>query len=269
MPNVAVLTNDLQYEFTYKITTDQQELECKLKKFNTFLDGIRAAGQTVIHLQLIHDPNDPSVQRRYRNRAAGIPALRDIPEQQFEIFNKMVVRKINAPITTSMGRLFDGISALMGICSKVEYEAQAAIEMEALLQRDFSMAKPFKYAINETDGCLEVDYRPLVNELVRLLQTQIYNLSELSRRFHSTIVDIIEAVCQRLVDRFEVKQIVLSGGVFCNEFILINALNCLELRGFKSYCHQLVPTNDGGISLGQVVVAAARINQEALMYDGE
>ena len=82
MPNVAVLTNDLQYEFTYKITTDQQELECKLKKFNTFLDGIRAAGQTVIHLQLIHNPNDPSIQRRYRNRAAGIPAIAGTPGNQ-------------------------------------------------------------------------------------------------------------------------------------------------------------------------------------------
>ncbi len=82
MSNVAVLTNDLQYEFTYKITTDPQELEHKLTKFNTFLDGIREAGQSVIHLQLIHDPNDPSVQRRYQNRAAGIPALAGTPANQ-------------------------------------------------------------------------------------------------------------------------------------------------------------------------------------------
>lgn len=82
MPNVAVLTNDLQYEFTYKITQDQQALTEKLIKFNTFLDGIRKLGQSVIHLQLIHDPSDPTVQRRYRNRAAGIPALAGTPENQ-------------------------------------------------------------------------------------------------------------------------------------------------------------------------------------------
>ncbi len=79
MPNVAVLTNDLQYEFTYKITTDPLALENKLNKFKTFLDGIRAADHAVIHLQLIHDPNDPMVIRRYRNRAAGIPAIAGTP----------------------------------------------------------------------------------------------------------------------------------------------------------------------------------------------
>ncbi|ECC3917245.1 cysteine hydrolase [Salmonella enterica subsp. diarizonae] len=82
MPNVAVLTNDLQYEFTYKITTNPQELDEKLQKFNKFLDGIRDTGQAVIHLQLIHDPDDPAVQRRYRNRAAGIPAIAGTPSNQ-------------------------------------------------------------------------------------------------------------------------------------------------------------------------------------------
>ncbi|EDZ5934446.1 cysteine hydrolase [Salmonella enterica subsp. enterica serovar Chandans] len=79
MPNIAVLTNDLQYEFTYKITSNPQELDEKLRKFNMFLDGVRNTGQAVIHLQLIHDPDDPAVQRRYRNRAAGIPAIAGTP----------------------------------------------------------------------------------------------------------------------------------------------------------------------------------------------
>lgn len=82
MPNVAVLTNDLQYEFTYKITRSAQELEQKLKAFNQFLDGVRNQNQAVIHLQLINDPDDPAVQRRYKNRAAGIPALAGRPENQ-------------------------------------------------------------------------------------------------------------------------------------------------------------------------------------------
>ena len=73
MPNVAVLTNDLQYEFTHKISKDAQELSRMLEEFNVFLDGIRAAKQAVVHLQLIHDPNDPQVQRRYRGRS--IPAI--------------------------------------------------------------------------------------------------------------------------------------------------------------------------------------------------
>lgn len=82
MPNVAVLTNYLQYEFTYKITRSAQELEQKLTAFNQFLDGVRNQNQAVIHLQLINDPDDPAVQRRYKNRAAGIPALAGRPENQ-------------------------------------------------------------------------------------------------------------------------------------------------------------------------------------------
>jgi len=82
MPNVAVLTNDLQYEFTYKITHSEAELAQKLTAFNAFLDGVRKKNQTVIHLQLINDPSDPAVQRRYKNRAAGIPALAGRPENQ-------------------------------------------------------------------------------------------------------------------------------------------------------------------------------------------
>lgn len=82
MPNVAVLTNDLQYEFTYKITRSAQELEQKLTAFNQFLDGVRNQNQAVIHLQLRNDPDDPAVQRRYKNRAAGIPALAGRPENQ-------------------------------------------------------------------------------------------------------------------------------------------------------------------------------------------
>ncbi|XBS68881.1 carbamoyltransferase HypF [Acerihabitans sp. KWT182] len=200
---------------------------------------------------------------------AEVPAVRSLPEQRRDVFFKMAARKINATPTTSMGRLFDGISALLGICPQVEYEAQAAIEMEALLQRDFHMAEPLDYDIRDLDGCLEVDYRPLVGELVRLLRSPMGNVAELSRRFHSTIVDIIGEVCQCLAQRYGIDQIVLSGGVFCNEFVLINALSCLEQRGFKPYCHQWVPTNDGGISLGQVVVAAAHLKREALLHVGE
>ncbi|MGN6648822.1 carbamoyltransferase HypF [Trinickia sp.] len=198
----------------------------------------------------------------FGDRAAEIdvPAVRSLPEQRREVFTRMALRKINAATTTSMGRLFDGISALMGICGQIEYEAQAAIEMEALLQRDFRLAEPFPYTIDQQGDCLEIDYRPLVDELVRLLKCADIDRSWLSRRFHSTVVDMIGETCSRLVRRFGVEQIVMSGGVFSNEFVLANGLGRLESLGFKPYCHQLVPTNDGGISLGQVVVAAAHTN---------
>ncbi|HFJ2164641.1 TPA: carbamoyltransferase HypF [Salmonella enterica] len=188
-----------------------------------------------------------------------LPAILNLSEKRREIFIKMVERKINTTITSSMGRLFDGVSALIGICTEIEYEAQAAIEMEALLKKDFHMAKPFKYIIDESyNGRIIIDYRPLVKELVQSILVSNIKEEELSRRFHSTIVDIIVTVCSLLTQRYKTDQIVLSGGVFCNEFLLINTLDELESRGFRPYCHKLVPANDGGISLGQLVVASKR-----------
>lgn len=191
----------------------------------------------------------------------NIPGLNTLPLEQRDVFAKMAVKKLNSPKTSSMGRLFDGISALMGICAHIEYEAQAAIELEALLQRDLHMTQPFNFTIMECDDHFEVDYRPIIKDLVTALTSPVPNLSELSRRFHSTIVEIITVVCVRLSVLSETRQIVLSGGVFCNEFILINALYRLKEVGLEAYCHQLVPTNDGGISLGQIVVASNLIEK--------
>lgn len=119
------------------------------------------------------------------------------------------------------------------------------------------MTAPFSYIIADVENKLEVDYRPMIRELVQCFSQPGFDMAELSRRFHSTIVDMICEVCKRLVARSGTQQIVLSGGVFCNEFILVNSLNSLESCGFRPYSHQLVPTNDGGISLGQVVIATA------------
>lgn len=171
----------------------------------------------------------------------------------------MAMRRINTPVTSSIGRLFDGISALMGICTHIEYEAQAAIELEALLQCALHMAQPFPPSrLWNQKAISKVDYRPLVHELISALTTRPLDLPELSRRFHSTIVEIITrsaSVCL-------CTQSTASGikRRVCNEFLLINALDRLHAAGFEAYCHQLVPTNDGGISLGQIAVAS-RLSQ--------
>lgn len=189
----------------------------------------------------------------------NLPALDALSVQQISVYAKMAARHFNSPQTSSMGRLFDGISALIGICSYVEYEAQAAIELEALLNRDLHMSQPFSYYIHERNGHLEVDYRPMIRELVSELATTVPNLTLLSRRFHSTIVDMIISVCKHLSKVAATRQVVLSGGVFLNEFILLNAVDGLNAAGLKPYFHQCVPTNDGGISLGQIVVAMGKL----------
>ncbi|OCG60489.1 carbamoyltransferase HypF [Gilliamella sp. Nev6-6] len=191
-----------------------------------------------------------------------IPALNLLSEQQRNVFTKMSVQKINSAATSSIGRLFDGVSALMGVCTNVEYEGQAAIELESLLERDLHMVKPFKFRLEDKDGHIEIDYRPMIKEITFALLSTEPNLSEISRCFHSTIVEIIKTVCKQLASKTGCNQIVLSGGVFCNEFILMNTIDHLEKIDLKPYSHKLVPTNDGGISLGQIVVAAPILNSK-------
>ncbi|OJH34361.1 carbamoyltransferase HypF [Cystobacter ferrugineus] len=188
-----------------------------------------------------------------------LPALADLEAFNREVFFKMAAKKINATPTTSMGRLFDGVSSLLRICHQCEYEAQAAIELEALLDRDFQMLPPLAYSLEAQEDRLVVDYRPLIRELVEELRGGATpDVKRLSRRFHSTVVDIIGQMCGRLAERHGTRTVVLSGGVFMNEYVLVNALRRLKELGLEPHCHRQLPTNDGGISLGQIMVAHAQ-----------
>jgi hydrogenase maturation protein HypF len=192
----------------------------------------------------------------------GLPALAHLDKERLDVFVRMAQRKINAIPTTSMGRLFDGISSLLNVRHEIEYEAQAAIELEALLGRDFSTAAPFDFELLDRDGCFEVDYRPLVRDVVAAQQAPEPDAAQLSRRFHCTIVQIVAEVCSRLAERSGLDRVVLSGGVFMNEYLLVNTLRALAARGLSPFCHRLVPPNDGGISLGQILVAHARTRED-------
>lgn len=186
--------------------------------------------------------------------------LKQFKGSELNVYSKMAKNKINSFATTSMGRLFDGVSALLNICLKIEYEAQAAIEMESLLNRTFYLEKPFSYEITYNGNCLEVDYRQIINEIVNEILSGCYRTEYLSRRFHSTIVDIVAQMCIRLREKYSLNDVVLSGGVFMNEYLLVNTISTLRGKKFNVHYHKLVPSNDGGISLGQIVIADAKIN---------
>lgn len=188
----------------------------------------------------------------------------ELSEFERGVFLRMAERRVNATTTTSAGRLFDGISSLMGICHTIEYEAQAAIELEGLLNRDFTLAEPLPYEIarTEDDGPLVVDYRPMVHEIVAAMTTGTVDRDLLSRRFHSTLVKAIVELCQDVADHSGISRVALSGGAFMNEFLLVNAIASLKSAGLEPIFHREVPPNDGGIALGQVAVASAKLQQQ-------
>jgi hydrogenase maturation protein HypF len=166
----------------------------------------------------------------------------------------MAAKGINSPLTSSAGRLFDAVAALVGVRDEVNYEGQAAVELE-------QMASP-----GETggyDAAMTAGW-PFLIEGAGLVRAATDDLragvppAVISARFHNGIAALIEAGCVRAAERFGLRTVALSGGVFQNLIVTHGAVARLEARGFRVLVHSRVPCNDGGISLGQAVVAAAR-----------
>ena len=161
-------------------------------------------------------------------------------------------RKINTPMTSSMGRLFDAAAALAGVRQSVNYEAQAAIEFEALADPDEDGIYPFERGqdmilVRSAFGILIADVLAGVP------------IPAISARFHNGLAQSALEICHSLRVAKSINQVVLSGGVWQNIILLRRTLSLLQKDGFVVYIHHQVPTNDGGLSLGQAAVAAARL----------
>jgi hydrogenase maturation protein HypF len=167
---------------------------------------------------------------------------------------QMIQRGLNSPLTSSLGRLFDGVAALLGLRLVVEYEGQAAIELEA-------EATPTDehYPFVITPGApAQLDVRPLIRALVGDYQHGA-SRAEIAGRFHQSVVELLAASCVQVRQQRGVNLVALSGGVFQNRLLLERLTTRLEQLAFQVYLNRLVPPNDGGLSLGQAAVAAARL----------
>jgi hydrogenase maturation protein HypF len=148
-----------------------------------------------------------------------------------------------------MGRLFDAVSSLTGVRQTVNYEAQAAIELEALVDPDEEF--PYPFALGEN----EVDPAPLIRAIVTDLRAGMA-VGRIAARFHNGVAFMVEQVCRQLRDKYGVAEVALSGGVWQNMVLLTKTERLLRESGFKVYIHRQVPSNDGGLALGQAAVAA-------------
>jgi hydrogenase maturation protein HypF len=158
-------------------------------------------------------------------------------------------KKLNSPITTSMGRLFDAISALIGVCQFTTYEAQAAVELQTIADPD----EIGSYDINLSDD--QIDIAPLVGGIYTDLVNGV-SPAALSARFHNTLAEISLKVCQTASTTYDTQVVALSGGVWQNKLLLERTYQKLMQSGLQPLIHRQVPTNDGGISLGQLMIAA-------------
>jgi len=166
----------------------------------------------------------------------------------------MAQRGINAPLTSSAGRLFDAAAAILGVRDAINYEGQAAVELEQLADAAETGAYPARIEPGQPFQVRGGDLvQAVIDDLAAGTAPEV-----IAARFHHGVAALIEAGCLLMRDRHGLDTVALSGGVFQNLLLLGRTVTRLEARGFRVLVHSRVPCNDGGISLGQAVIAAAR-----------
>ncbi len=175
------------------------------------------------------------------------------------IILEMMEKRINSPLTSSIGRLFDGISSLLRICDVNTYEGQAAMELERVAEEACMSARDlleenYTYEIREEKGTFIVEPALIVREIVDDLRKRVC-ASAIAYKFHNSIADMVRNVSLRVRGKTGIGKVALSGGVFQNRLLLSLTLRKLTEAGFICYHQKKVPCNDGGISLGQAIIA--------------
>jgi hydrogenase maturation protein HypF len=185
-----------------------------------------------------------------------LPFLCGIEDARAAIILEMIKKRINAPLTSSLGRLFDGVAALAGLRNEVAFEGQAAMELEMMA----ASAADHSYDCHWPAGApVQIPTAPIIRAVVEdLLRGTAPAI--ISARFHLTLVRLFTDLCDQLRRDTGLTRVVLSGGVFQNAVLLGGLMRALENKTFKVYTHKQVPTNDGGLSLGQAIIAAAMAN---------
>ena len=170
----------------------------------------------------------------------------------FEILKK----KFNSPLSSSVGRLFDAVSALLQIKEKVNYEGEAAIALEKEAKRGRALArgKSFSYRIEEKKGSFILNPLPLIEDIL-IAQKKRVPKEKIAAMFHFTLAEMAVDVCRRVRRRRKVNKVVLSGGVFLNKILRQEIKKRLEANKFEVILPEVVPVHDGGIALGQVGIA--------------
>jgi hydrogenase maturation protein HypF len=179
----------------------------------------------------------------------GAAALAGVGELKLRAVERMIATGTNTVMTSSCGRLFDAVAALAGLRQEVNFEGQAAIELEAIV--DPSCEERYQFDI----GGEELDFRAMMERIVK----ERAAAPVVAARFHNTLAAAIHEMCLRMRRESGIGRVCLSGGTFQNMRLLGLVARALRASGFELFPHRKVPPNDGGIALGQAVIAAERM----------
>jgi hydrogenase maturation protein HypF len=177
----------------------------------------------------------------------SVPLFNSINSQKLSLFKEMIVKKMNSPLTSGAGRLFDAVSAILGLCPVETFDSEAPMRLESAIDCETDEFYPF--LVNKT-----VIFADTLKAI--LADIPLQEISVISAKFHNTVAQVILEVSKQIRKDKSLKKVVLSGGVFQNKYLLEKSSFLLKSNGFKVFTNHLVPANDGGISLGQIIIAS-------------
>jgi hydrogenase maturation protein HypF len=186
-----------------------------------------------------------------------LPFLQAVEAQAISIVQAQVEKHLNAPPTSSLGRLFDAVAALAGVRNDVTYEAQAAIELETLSRPHAAAAAPYPYTLTWQGQRLVIGLHDLLAAVIDEARRGV-PAGQIGARFHRSVTAFSVEICRHLREQRGLSEIALSGGVWQNQLLLDLTRAELRAAGFEVFFHRQTPPNDGGLALGQAVVANYR-----------
>jgi len=223
--------------------------------------------ERVGHLEYVPMPGGEAAIRRPYRMALGYlytlfgddVSLDGLPLGQVDIIERQLIaqqieKRINSPLTSSAGRLFDAIAAIIGVRERIDYNGQAAIELELVAAGEDQDLQSYPFFISQEEGVRIVRMQETILSVIRDLRGGI-STATISLRFHRTVAEIIAKMCTQIAQQTDVDRVVLSGGVLQNRLLRSLATSALLQEGLQVFSHHRVPCNDGGISLGQAVIA--------------
>jgi len=184
-----------------------------------------------------------------------LPFLDKISKNEKQMVLQLIRKRFNSPMTSSCGRLFDGIASIAGVRNSVNYEGQAAVEFEQCIEKDSEQFYDFE--VHRDSNNFLIKWETMLHQVVEDVLNKT-GVSEISTKFHNGLVNVLSQAAKKIRDEFGISEVVLSGGVFMNIYLLSKLVDSLEESGFSVFTHQKVPANDGGISLGQAVIASVK-----------
>jgi hydrogenase maturation protein HypF len=183
-----------------------------------------------------------------------------VEREKIEVVKQALNSGINCFLSSSIGRLFDAIAALTGIRNNITYDGQAAIELENVINEEIEECYPWN--IEKRDGVFQLQYKDIIEGVLEdVKRNELIGI--ISAKFHNSLAEATCALVCKIAERESINKVMLSGGVFENQYLLKKVYKKLIQDGFKVFYNKQIPINDGGLSFGQLHVAIAIMEKES------